>query len=222
MSVTASALREIHRIHRQITDLRAQIERGPRQLKAAEHVLADLEEACEKGKQALKQARMASDERQLQLRQREDRIKDLKGKLNSCGSNREYQTLKEQVAADQQANSVLSDEILEILEKIDQLQEQTTQQEVDRQKAQTDLESLRQSVHDKQTQLESELQRVIEELHHAETALPEEIKHEYERIARPRRRSSRPSRRGNMQRLLSTAVAADDQLPDARKSHFLQ
>ncbi len=149
-------------------------------------MLADLEEACEKGKQALKQARMASDERQLQLRQREDRIKDLKGKLNSCGSNREYQTLKEQVAADQQANSVLSDEILEILEKIDQLQEQTTQQEVDRQKAQTDLESLRQSVHDKQTQLESELQRVIEELHHAETALPEEIKHEYERIARAR------------------------------------
>ena len=186
MSVTASALREIHRIHRQITDLRGQIERGPRQLKAAEHVLAQLEEACLKGKQVLKQTRMASDDRQLQLRQREERIKDLQRKLNGCGSNREYQTLKEQIAADEKANSVLADEIFEALEKIDQLQSQAAREEADREKAKTDLQALRESVGQKQARLLAELQRVTSELHQAETALPAEITIEYERIARAR------------------------------------
>ena len=43
MSVTASALRELHRIHRQITDLRSQLERGPKQVQAGEALLQRLE-----------------------------------------------------------------------------------------------------------------------------------------------------------------------------------
>ncbi len=122
MSVTASALREIHRIHRQITDLRGRLDRGPRQVRATELHLQDLEKKRVEGKELFKQTRMSSDDKQLQLRQREDRIKDLQVKLNSCSSNREYQALKEQIAADEQANSVLSDEILESLESLDEQQ----------------------------------------------------------------------------------------------------
>ncbi len=186
MSITASALREIHRIHRQITDLRGQIERGPRQVKAAEHVLAQLDEACTHSKQTLTRTRITSDDRQLQLRQREDRIKDLKGKMNSCGSNREYQTFKEQIAADEKANSVLADEIFEALEQIDQLQVETTRQEADRERATAELASLRQSVSQQQTRLRAELKRVMDELHQSEAALPAEIKVEYDRVSRAR------------------------------------
>ena len=57
---------------------------------------------------------------------REDRIEDLKAKLNTAASNREYDTLKEQIAADQQANAVLSDEILEGLEQLDVLEQQVS------------------------------------------------------------------------------------------------
>ena len=101
MSVTASALREIHRIHRQITDLRSRLDRGPRQVKASEVHLQGLEEKCAAEKESLKQTRMSADSKQLQLRQREDRIKDLQIKLNGCSSNREFQALKEQIAADE-------------------------------------------------------------------------------------------------------------------------
>ena len=140
MSVTASALREIHRIHRQIADLRGQIARGPRQIRAAELHLQEEQEACTQGKLTLKQTRMTSDDKQLQLRQREDRIKDLQGKLNSCSSNREYQTLKEQIAADRQANSVLSDEILEALDKIERQQAELAEHEEDLKKTAAELE----------------------------------------------------------------------------------
>ncbi len=87
--------------------------------------------------------------KQLQLREREARIKDLQVKLNTCSSNREYQALKEQIAADQQANSVLSDEILEALERIDVLQAEFTKIQADRDKAAEGLQSVRVESEDK-------------------------------------------------------------------------
>ena len=58
MTVTAAALRELHRIHRQITDLKSQLERGPRQVRAAEGLLERLEAALVAAKQSLTQTRV--------------------------------------------------------------------------------------------------------------------------------------------------------------------
>jgi predicted nucleic acid-binding Zn-ribbon protein len=186
MTVSASALREIHRIHRQISDLRGRLDRGPRQVKALEIRLQELEEKYGAAKESLQHTRISADDKQLQLRQREDRIKDLQGKLNSCSSNREYQTLKEQIAADEQANSVLSDEILEALERIDEQQLSLEQQEQERAKAVQEVEALRTRVTEQQSVLQAELERVTDNLQQAESSLPADIRGDYERIARVR------------------------------------
>ena len=47
MAVTAAALRELHRIHRQLSDLRERKERGPKQIKAREANLARLADELE-------------------------------------------------------------------------------------------------------------------------------------------------------------------------------
>ena len=91
MTVPATALRELHRIHRQIADLRGRLERGPKQIRAGEAVVKQLEQEVEQAKHTLTRTRVAADEKQLQLKQREDRIKGLQLKLNECGNNREYQ-----------------------------------------------------------------------------------------------------------------------------------
>ncbi len=186
MSVTASALREIHRIHRQITDLRSRLQRGPRLVKASEAHRQSMDEKFATDKESLQQTRMSADEKQLQLRQREERIKDLQGKLNSCATNREYQTLTEQIAADKQANNVLSDEILEALERIDEQQVIVTQEDEERQKVIADLKTLKTRVETEQTELTAELERVTNLLHEAESSLPSEIKVDYLRISRTR------------------------------------
>ena len=64
---------------------------------------------------------MIADDKQLQLKSREDRIEDLRTKLNGANSNKEFQAFKEQIAADEQANLVMQDEVFEALEKIDDL-----------------------------------------------------------------------------------------------------
>src|SRR5262245_62498037 len=122
MPTLTATLRTLHRIHRQHSDLKDRLSRGPRQIQAAELAVKKCETDLGQAKDAFKQAKMASDEKQLQLKHRESKLVDLQAKLNMAQSNKEYQLLKDQMAADKQANSVLADEILEALEKIEQLQ----------------------------------------------------------------------------------------------------
>ncbi len=186
MTVSADALRQIHRIHRQLTDLQGRLDRGPKQVQAASSNLTRLKSTVDQAKEALTRTRVHADDKQLQLRQREDRIKDLQLKLNSCNSNREYQALTEQIAADEQANSVLSDEILEALEKIDEQLELLAQTEQSLNTANQEFEKLQKRVETERAGLESELERVQTELVDTEAALPADFRTDYQRITRAR------------------------------------
>lgn len=122
MNVSDSVVRKLHQTLVQIADIKTQIERGPRQIKAAQTQVDTAKDALQKCKDTIRQKKMDADRKQLQLREREGKIHDWEGKMNAASNNREYQAIKEQIAADTQANNVLSDEILETLEEIDSLQ----------------------------------------------------------------------------------------------------
>ncbi len=122
MNVSDSVARNLHQHLVQIAEMKTQIERGPRQIKAATLQVDAAKDALQKSKDLIKQKKMDADRKQLQLREREAKVHEWEGKMNAAKNNREFQAIREQIAADTQANSVLSDEILEILEEIDSLQ----------------------------------------------------------------------------------------------------
>lgn len=186
MTISAAALQELHRIHRQRTDLRERLERGPKQVRAAEANVQRLEEAHAEAKESYTKTRMASDDKQLQLKQREAHIADLQKKLNTCSTNKEYQLLVEQIAADKQANSVLEDEILETLDKVEGLQASVGEAEATLKKAQEEAGKTKARVADEQAGLESELARVNGLLVESEKALPADFKTDYDRVAKAR------------------------------------
>lgn len=182
VEISAELLRRLHRIHRQRSDLIGQIERGPRQIKAGEALLAKANEAFENTRDTLKKATMASDEKQLQLSSRELRIEELEGKLNSAATNREFATLKEQIAADKQANSVLSDEILEALEQLEVLDEQVKVAQGEFEKQKSDHQARCEQIEANVAEHREELQRVEAELAEAEKELPGEAVKDYKRL----------------------------------------
>lgn len=186
MSIAPGALRELHRILRQLTDLRDRLARGPKQVAAAEGNVKRAEIELTQTKDAYKKARIASDEKQLQLKTRELRIKELQTKLNQSESNREYQAFKEQIAADEKASSVLSDEILEGLEQLDELQAKIATAEAGLSKGKDELQKVRTRVSEQQQGLESELARVLDALSKAEQVLPPEFKQDYDRVTKSR------------------------------------
>ncbi len=186
IEISTELLRTLHRLHRQITDLRGQIERGPRQVKAGEALIAKASAAVESARDAQRKAKLASDDKQLQLKSREIRIEGLEAKLNAAASNREFTTLKEQIAADKQANSVLSDEILETLEQIDILDEALKQAEAELSKQRGEHESRTKEIESKMGSLHSELERVESELKETEKKIPAAAFADYKRLTEAR------------------------------------
>ncbi len=186
MSLTAEALRELHHLHQRIADLRNRLDRGPKQIKAGQANVTRGEEEVEKAKHTIQRAKANCDERQLQLKSNESRIEDLKGKLLACNSNKEYQALTEQIAANEMANSVLSDEILEMFEKIEE-HEAAAHDCADRlQKTREELDKITRRISDQQGTLEGELKQYQDRLHAAEAKLPIEFRAEYDRVVRNR------------------------------------
>jgi len=184
MAVSAEVLRKIHRIHRQLADLRDRQQRGPRQVRAREANLAALNEALTDAQEAVKQTKLAVDRKQLDLKTGENKIEDRKAKLNSCSSNKEYQALLEQIAASEMAGSVLADEILEAMEKADQLEVAVHQVQQNVEATQSDLAQCRDTVAEEEVVICGDLQRLEEELLAAERNIPAEFKEDYRRVIR--------------------------------------
>ena len=182
MSISASVLETLHRIHRQKTDLTGQLDRGPKQILAAKNRIEMCKKALEDIREKQKQLRMDADRRQLQLRERENRIASLEGKMNAAKENREYQTLKEQIAADKQANNVLSDEILELLEQVDEVTAKIEPAQQQIKIAEADAVETEKKVSQQMKVLEGELGRVMNELADVESGLSGDFKSEYERL----------------------------------------
>lgn len=182
MSVTAGVLRELHRIHRQLSDLRERLERGPKQIRAREANVARLEGELAQLKADVKAARVSTDQRQLLLKTGENKIRDLKAKLNAASSNREYQALKDQIAADEMANSVLADEILEAMEKIDGFGPTVAESEQKLAKGQEELVKTQGQVRDLQVTLMGDVERLEAELKSIESTLPADFRDAYQRI----------------------------------------
>jgi len=182
IEISTELLRALHHIHRLRAELLTQIDRGPRQIRAGEAILATAAQNVEAAKERMQTATMAADEKQLQLKSRELRIEELKGKLNSAASNREFAALKEQVAADQQANAVLSDEILEALEEIDQLETEVDAASAELQKQQKEHQRRVGEIERNLAEVQQELDRVESELREREAEIPAAARGDYQRL----------------------------------------
>ena len=167
---------------RQITDIRSRMDRGPRKVRIVRTNEENFLKAMEEAKEQVTKTRMAADAKQMHLTERETKIKDMEGKLNSCESNREFQLLKDRIAADNEANSVLQDEILEMLERLDSLTEESQAAKEHYEKSKEETVKMTTEVEAEMAQLKSELDRISGELAESENRLPTDLKAEYRRL----------------------------------------
>jgi hypothetical protein len=182
MTVAAALVQLLHRTNRQKTDLKGQLARGPKLVAAAKAKLKAAEDRAAAARAQLMKMKVDADSKQLQMKEREEKIVKLHGKLNAAKENREYQALKDQIAADKQANLVLSDEILELLESLDEMVETQKASVVTVSEVRVELEKIEKVVDDKRGVLEGELARVEAELVEAEKQLSGDFKREYTRL----------------------------------------
>jgi predicted nucleic acid-binding Zn-ribbon protein len=184
VALVSETFRTLHRIHRQLADLADQLAAGPRSVAVRTKHVETAEAKKTTAQDDLKKAKVAADQKQLQLKTSEAKIKDLEAKLNACKTNREYQTLTEQIAADRMATKVLEDEILEALERVDGLKPTVPAAEGEVAAAKKLLDEAKAKVAAETGRLEGEVARVRSELETVERDLPDDVRVKYARIVK--------------------------------------
>lgn len=182
MSPTGAGLKEIHDLRLKLQEVTDELERGPRQIAARQQLLEKKKVELEARRAKLKQLKVAADQKNLQLKTNEAKIHDLQGKLNAAASNREFDALRSQIAADTMANSVLEDEILEALDGCDAMQREIKSYEDEVAAAEADVAKFVASVKQREPDLKAEAGRLQTQVADIEKVLPPEIVPQYRRL----------------------------------------
>ena len=183
-TVSAAVLRDLHRLHGQLADLRGRLERGPKQVVAHRGSVAQLEQAVTAAHDLVKQTKMAVDRQQLDLKASEEKNANWQSQLNSAASNKAYQALQEQIAASEMAGSVLEDEILEMLGRIDDLEAKATESEKNLESGKAELAKVETNVAVTGEKIKAEIVRLEADLEVAEKELAGDFKDDYRRVIR--------------------------------------
>jgi uncharacterized protein len=172
MSAAAAGLKRLHELHIRLQELQQQLEHGPRQVKARQQILAKKQVEIDAFKAELKQTRMVADQKNLQLKTNESKIADLRVKLNQASSNREFDIIRSQIDADTMANSVLEDEILEVLEKVDQIQQKIAKADAEATQAAAEVRRYADEVESTIPRVRGQAAEIETSLREAEKILP--------------------------------------------------
>ncbi len=182
MSPNCAGMKQLHDLRLKLREISDQLERGPRQIAVRKQMIDKKKEELDTLRTKLKQMKVAADQKNLQLKSSEGRIYDLTGKLNGAANNREYEALRSQIAADTMAKSVLEDEILEALEKVDVAQIEVKKFELDVTAIEAELQKLITDVQAKEAGLKEQAAAFQLQVSEAEKILPGEIMSQYRRM----------------------------------------
>lgn len=181
---TPEILRRIHSLHLQLDELRGRLLKGPRLAQAHQDQIRQAEANLEQAKKAHTEARLASHSKQVEYEQKLADIQRRKARLLECDDNREYQLLKDQIAADEMAASVLADEAIELMTRVEEMAAKVKEAEAAVAAAKEAAVKWQNEFAKQEPEIRSAITEVEKELKHLETLLSGEIKELYQRALR--------------------------------------
>ncbi|QDT44423.1 Putative zinc ribbon domain protein [Gimesia alba] len=184
MSTTAASLKALHHLYLRLYDVDQKLEQGPKRIKLKEQFALIQEEKLKEVQDQVLQLKKQVQQKNLDLQSNEAKILDLKGKLNSASSNKEFDIIKGQIAADEMANSVLEDEILELMDKIDKKEEEVQSWVEKKDAAHAEAKKTAQDFESARSRLNEEITECKAAIADAEQIIPENLKVMFERLVR--------------------------------------
>ena len=184
MNPTTEGLRKLYRLQGALQEVADKLTNGPRRIAAAEKKCAAKNEEHAAQKEAITELRKAADGKSLQLKSNEAKIVDLKAKLNMASSNKEYDIIKSQIDADEMANSVLEDEILDALEKVDAATQKLESIQDEQKALDAKMKEVEGKVREAEAGLNAEAESLRTQIAEAEKVIPEQMQSHYDRLVK--------------------------------------
>ncbi len=183
MTVSAVELGHLHQLHIEYQEVTGQLDRGPKRIKAKQQQTAQRIQELEEARTHYKAMRVSADQKNLELKTLEARIASMNSKLNQAASNKEYEAIKGQIMADEMAKSVLEDEGLEILDKVDLALKRVTECEEALKKAREEEKQFREQFDARANELTASSERLQGEIAKASRIIPAEFQEQFRRVS---------------------------------------
>ncbi len=177
------ALKELQKIDAEIFKIKTSLAEKPKELDALDSEYKKLSESLKDKEEQLKNIQREHKEKELELQSREEVVKKQNGQLFQVKSNKELYALQLEIEKEKADNSLLEDEIIVILEKIDKIK-----QSIDQEKAKLAEEQVK--LNKNKAEIELDIKQLNEKLETltasrkkaAEAGIDPQILELYERI----------------------------------------
>ncbi|WP_459558119.1 zinc ribbon domain-containing protein [Lacunimicrobium album] len=183
MTVSAKDLGHLHNLHIEFQEIVGQLDRGPKRIKAKQQQTAQKMQELDEARATLKQTKVSAEQKNLELKSLETRISSMNGKLNQATSNKEFEAIKGQIMADEMAKSVLEDEGLEILDRVDVAYAKMKECEEALKKAQEEEKLFRDQFDSRAAELNASAKRLESEIVASSKVIPAEFQEQFRRVS---------------------------------------
>jgi predicted nucleic acid-binding Zn-ribbon protein len=180
MSTVADTLRECHRLRTHLRDLQAEIDRGPRVLKARETALERERQTHKDHHEAITKLKLRQREDEGTLKQAETRLAKLEDQLTGISVQKEYEAKQSEIRQARAKKEALEDAILTTMAEVEE--KVAAVPAVDRRWADAQAEFARSGEEAKERleRLKNDQQAAREELARVEATLPERVRPTYD------------------------------------------
>ena len=184
MAPVLNTLKDLHEVQTELADARADLARCPLMLKSKEADLAKRQSKNEADRERSKRLRMDIDEKELTLKTGEQKVNDLKVKLNQAKSNKEYETLQEEIKHFSQQNDELEEAILVIISDEEELSQSLEEAEGQVREAADELDKFRETINYKIEKLTGRIAALEAKASEHEQDLDSDTRAAYKRLAK--------------------------------------
>ncbi|HZV04482.1 MAG TPA: C4-type zinc ribbon domain-containing protein [Gemmataceae bacterium] len=181
MSGPAVLFREIHRLRRFAHDLQEQIDRLPRQQKAQQGKVARQEEILRQAQDAIKHLKVEIHSKEGTLKSTHGQIAKYQKQLNGAESKKEYDALQHEINDAKAACLRLEEEILNGIAETEEKTAQLPELEKAVKQAKAEHAQFEAGMQERMTNYQSQLAEARKQLEERESALPANLRTQYER-----------------------------------------
>jgi predicted nucleic acid-binding Zn-ribbon protein len=184
MSTVADTLRECHRLRTLLRDLQAEIDRGPRVLKAREAALEQERQAHKDHHEAITRLRLKQRDDEGTLKQAEARLAKLEDQLTGISVQKEYEAKLSEIRQARAKKEALEDVILATMAEVEE--KTAAVPAVDQQwaDAQAGFARFVDEARERLERLKNEQQSAREELARVEATLPDRVRPTYDYLVK--------------------------------------
>lgn len=177
-------LRELHRLRKHLRDAQAEIERGPRVLKAHQTKLATLEKAVVDAKEDLKKRKAGILTGEAQIKSLAQALSKHEKQLNDLKAPRDIEAKEHDIANTKQLIATQEDELLSAMSEVDERVALLPAIEAAFAKGKSDFSTYEADAKERMTRLKSEIDVATKALAEEEAKIPPSIRGQYDRLVK--------------------------------------